>query len=82
MMNFILAASDPMQHVLSHPLFTLPDGQVVIDNHILMQVTATVLLLLLVSSAFRSRRQADGDEVDALVPRGSANFFEAICSTT
>ena len=80
MMNFILAATDAMQHVLSHPLFTLRDGQIVIDNHILMQVTATVLLLLLVGSAFRSRRRADGDVVEALVPRGSANFFEAICS--
>ena len=75
MMNFILAATDPMQHVLSHEVFTLQGGKIVIDNHIVMQVTATVLLLVLVSSAFRSRRRADGDEVEALVPRGSANFF-------
>ncbi len=80
MMNFMLAATDPMEHVLSHPVFTLRDGQIVIDNHIVMQVTATVLLLILVSSAFQSRRRADGDEVESLVPRGSANFFEATCS--
>ncbi len=80
MMNFILAASDPMQHVLSHPVFTLQDRKIVIDNHIVMQVAATVLVLLLIGSAFRSRRRAERDEVEALVPRGSANFFEAICS--
>ena len=80
MMNFILAATEPIEHVLSHPLFTLRDGLFVIDNHILMQVAATVLLLVLIISAFRSGRRANGDEVEALVPRGSANFFEAICS--
>ncbi len=79
MTNLILATS-PMEHVLSHPVFTLRDGLIVIDNHILMQVSATVLLLVLFCSAFRSRRRADGDAVEALVPRGSANFFEAICS--
>ncbi len=79
-MYLLLAASDPMEHVLSHPLFTLQDGQIVIDNHIIMQVAATVLVLLLIGSAFRSRRRAEGDAVEALVPRGSANFFEAICS--
>ena len=80
MMNFMLAASDPLQHVLSHPLVTLEDGTVVLDNHIVMQVVATVLVLVLIISAFRSRAHAGGSEVEALVPKGSANFFEAICN--
>lgn len=80
MMNFMLAASDPLTHVLSHPLITLEDGTVVLDNHIVMQVTATVLLLVLIISAFRSRANAGGSDVEAMVPKGSANFFEAICN--
>lgn len=80
MMNFMLAASDPLTHVLSHPLITLEDGTVVLDNHIVMQVVATVLTLGLIISAFRSRAHAGGSEVEAMVPKGSANFFEAICN--
>ena len=80
MMNLVLAAADPMDHVLSHPLFTLLDGRVVIDNHILMQIPAAVVMLVLVVSALRSRARAGESEVEALVPKGSANFFEAICS--
>ncbi len=80
MMNLILAASDPMDHVLSHPLLRLEDGTVLLDNHIVMQATATVVMLVLIVSAFRSRARAGESEVEALVPRGSANFFEAICS--
>ncbi len=79
MMSLILAAADPMEHVLSHPLITLQDGTVLLDNHIIMQTTATVLVLLLIFSAFRGRARAGG-EVESLVPKGSANFFEAICS--
>ncbi len=80
MMNFMLAASDPLTHVLSHPLVTLENGTVLLDNHIVMQVVATVLTLGLIISAFRSRAHAGGSEVEAMVPKGSANFFEAICN--
>ncbi len=80
MMNLILAVGDPLDHVLSHPLVTLGDGIVVLDNHIVMQVTATVVVLLLIVSAFRSRVQRDANEVESLVPKGSANFFESMCS--
>ena len=80
MMNFMLAASDPLTHVLSHPLVTLENGTVVLDNHIVMQVVATALVLVLIISAFRSGSRGHEDAVEAMVPKGSANFFEAICN--
>jgi F-type H+-transporting ATPase subunit a len=84
-MSFLLAFADPMQHVLSHPVGQdwsedLRWNPAVIDNHIIMQVFATVLLLLILLSAFRSRAARSGDDVEALVPKGTGNFFEAICS--
>ena len=79
-MNLMLAFSDPLKHVLSHPLVTLENGTVVLDNHIVMEVVATVLMLVLIISAFRSRANAGDSDVEAMVPKGSANFFEAICN--
>ncbi len=79
-MNFMLAFSDPLNHVLCHPLVTLEDGTVLLDNHIVMQIVATVLVLVLIVSAFRTGSRGRGDAVEDMVPKGSTNFFEAICS--
>lgn len=84
-MSPLLASSDPMQHVLSHPLgrpwsTALRLDPFVIDNHTIMEVFATLLLLVILLSAFRSRVSRGGDDVEAMVPKGSANFFEAICN--
>lgn len=83
-----LAASNPMDHVyqwayyrapVSDANFFLPDGQItVVSNHIIMQVIAVLLLVLLIPRFARLR--ASGDTVSDLTPRGMGNFFEAICA--
>ena len=89
-MNFVaLAAANPMDHVYqwvyqrahltdANNVFT-PDGQItVVSNHVIMQVIAVLLLVLLIPRFARMR--ASGDSVKDLTPRGLGNFFEAICA--
>jgi len=73
----LLAAADPMDHVLSHPLIT--SGPIVIDNHIVMEVAATVLVVVVMWSLFRRRPRTAQSDIESLVPKGSANLFEWIC---
>ena len=65
----ILAAGDPLNHVLPHYLFTLPGG-IKVNNQMLMAVVAAVLMLLIFPTLFRKARS------DA--PSGARNFFESI----
>ena len=64
----ILAASDPLQHVLPHYLFSL--GPIKVNNQMLMAVVAAVLMLLIFPTLFGKARS------DA--PSGARNFFESI----
>src|SRR3989337_2356221 len=89
-MNFFaLAAADPMdhvyqwvyqrQHVIAMDNVFRPGGEVtVVSNHIIMQIIAVLLLVLLIPRFARVR--ASGDAVKDLTPRGLGNFFEAICA--
>jgi F-type H+-transporting ATPase subunit a len=79
-------ASDPLEHVVQHPLVTreadfgplTPAGQItVLSDHIAMIIAAGLLLMLLLPLA--ARRRAGTGEVDRLVPAGPANLLEAIC---
>jgi len=89
-MNLLaLAAASPMDHVYqwvyqrahvtnANNVFT-PDGQIsVVSNHIIMQIIAVLLLVLLIPRFVRV--QESGDSVRDLTPRGLGNFFEAICA--
>ncbi|HVT16030.1 MAG TPA: F0F1 ATP synthase subunit A [Thermoanaerobaculia bacterium] len=79
-------AASPFEHVLQHPLvtrpahlgFLTPQGVItLLSDHIVMLITAGVLLMLVVPLLVTRRKGAD--EVGRLVPAGPANFLEAIC---
>ncbi len=85
----ILATSDPMNHVYqwiyqrlhvtgADTVFT-PGGSItVVSNHIIMQVIAVLLLVLIVPRFTRMRDT--GDTIGDLTPGGLGNFFESICA--
>ncbi|HEX8914989.1 MAG TPA: F0F1 ATP synthase subunit A [Humisphaera sp.] len=65
---FILAASDPLEHVVDRPLWH--GGY--ITNHMLMMVIAAALMLLIFPKITKRYRSGE------LVPTGTRNFLEAI----
>jgi F0F1-type ATP synthase membrane subunit a len=73
-MVYLLAAADPMEHVLPHRLtsFELGGYEVVVTNQMLMAAVAAGLMVLIFPVLFR---KANTD-----APRGARNFFEAILS--
>ena len=85
----VLAAADPMDHVyqwtyqrLSVPdsgtLFT-PGGEITLfSNHIIMQIIAMLLLVLVIPTFARVRNSSD--TIRDLTPHGFGNFFESICA--
>jgi len=73
----MLASANPISHVVDHAHLR-SDGFTILSNHVLMQILAAVLLLLILPAAARLRRS--GDDVRDLSPRGLGNFFEGICS--
>lgn len=66
--NHLLAAANPLDHVLPHYLFDL--GPWHVTNQMVMAVVAALLMLLIFPTLFR---KAHSD-----APRGARNFFEAI----
>ena len=64
----VLAAADPLQHVLPHFLFRI--GPLKVTNQMFMGLVAAVLMLLIFPALFR-RSETD-------VPTGAKNFFESI----
>lgn len=83
----ILASSNPLDHIVQHPLTTVeadwfflltPNGVItVLSDHIMMLITAGVLLLLFLPRAACKRRGTD--EIDRLIPTGFASVIELIC---
>ncbi len=80
------AGSDPLSHIVQHPLITAeadlgpltPEGQVtLLSDHISMIILAGILLTLFFPRVFRRRKRAD--ELEAMVPSGWANGLEAVC---
>ncbi len=68
-MLYLLAAADPLEHVLPHPLhFNI--GPFAINNQMLMALVAGVLMLLLFPVLFRKASDQP--------PTGAKNFFESI----
>ncbi|MBI1827546.1 MAG: F0F1 ATP synthase subunit A [Planctomycetes bacterium] len=89
MNKFLLASSNPMDHVYqwvykradigtSNSVFT-PDGTIsLISNHIAMQIIAVLLLILLIPIWARVR--TSGDAVRDMTPSGFGNFIETLCA--
>jgi F0F1-type ATP synthase membrane subunit a len=65
----LLAAADPLDHVLPHELFRI--GGLPVTNQMMMAVVAAALMLLIFPTLFK--RAADGAP-----PTGARNFFESI----
>jgi F-type H+-transporting ATPase subunit a len=87
-MTFLLMfATDPMEHVVQHPIFdratdlglpwTTTGRLSYLTNQTGTLIVAGLLLILFVPALVRRRRGTD--EVGRLVPTGSANAIEAIC---
>src|SRR5688500_5278453 len=66
-----LAASNPLDHVLDHPII-VRDGWFVLTNHMIMIGVAALLMLLIFPALTRRYRSGE------LVPTGTRNLFEAI----
>jgi F0F1-type ATP synthase membrane subunit a len=71
----LLAAGDPLEHVLPHYLFQI--GPIKVNNQMVMAVVAAVLMLLIFPTLFKDRylNKRDGKPSE---PRGATNFFESI----
>src|SRR5688572_17322823 len=67
-----LAAANPLDHVVDHPLVRSDGGWWIITNHMVMLLIAAGLMLLIFPKI--TRRYRDGEHV----PTGTRNFFEAI----
>ena len=68
----ILAAGDPLDHVVQHPVFALPVGPegFLITNHMLMMIVAAGLMLLIFPRLATQK---------GMVPTGFRNLLEMIC---
>ena len=70
--SILLAAGDPLDHVVQHKIFSIPFGayEFVFTNHMLMIIVAAVIMLLVFPRIAAQK---------GIVPTGSRNFFETIC---
>src|SRR2546421_10240287 len=64
----LLAAADPLDHVLRHDLFHI--GPILVSNQMVMAVVAALLMLLIFPMLFSQAHSGP--------PTGSRNFFESI----
>ena len=68
----ILAEFNPLEPVISVPLFTISVGgwQIIVSNHMFMVAVAMVVLLVIITLAARS---------GGMVPKGLRNLIESVC---
>ena len=89
MTSDLLASGSPLDHVYQwvYQKWSLgtadsvltPHGEItLISNHIIMQILAVLLLVLVIPRFARVRNT--GDAVSDLTPHGFGNFFESICA--
>jgi F-type H+-transporting ATPase subunit a len=83
-MNMLLAASDPLSHVIQHDILAPELGGewpfnafTILSNQMVMMIAAFFLLLWLMPKAALSKR-GEG-ETERLVPTGFGNAIEGIC---
>jgi F-type H+-transporting ATPase subunit a len=82
MLASLLAAANPMTHVVDHTWWKIgpggpTEGVTVLSNHIIMMIIAAVLLVIFIPRFAQIPEK--GDEVQRLTPRGGRNFVETIC---
>lgn len=68
----ILAAENPLTHVLDHPIWQTSGGWYIFTNHMLLMIISAALMLLIFPSITKRYRSGE------FVPTGTRNFFEAI----
>jgi F-type H+-transporting ATPase subunit a len=68
----LLAASNPLEHVVDHPIIVSPGGWYLLTNHMIMLMLSGLLMLIIFPLITRRYRTGE------LVPTGTRNFFEAI----
>jgi F-type H+-transporting ATPase subunit a len=73
-----LASANPLEHVVQHSYVGGGDTPTILSNHIVMEILAALLLILILPRLVR--RRETGDEVEDLTPKGALNFFESICN--
>ncbi|MCH9003143.1 MAG: F0F1 ATP synthase subunit A, partial [Planctomycetes bacterium] len=87
----ILASSNPLDHVVQHPLLTVDhdfggiwgfvfthEGQItILSDQLSMMICAGLLLVLFLPGLIRKRQGTD--EIGSMVPTGFANFIETVC---
>lgn len=80
-MSMFLTASNPLNHVVQHPIIQFGEdgfgGFTLLSNHIIMQIIAAALLMIFLPRFARLR--AGTDENGRLVPRGWGNALEGLC---
>jgi len=80
-MTYLLASGSPLDHVYQWPYVKVGEGFfgfMVLSNHVIMQVIAALLLMLLIPRFVRLRNT--GDAVSDLTPRGFGNAIDGICA--
>jgi F-type H+-transporting ATPase subunit a len=68
--SILLAASDPLDHVVQHKIFSIPFIGGEFTNHMLMMIVAAIIMLLVFPRIAAQK---------GIVPTGFRNFFESIC---
>ena len=68
----MLAAGNPLDHVVDHPIIKSESGWYLLTNHMIMMSIAALLMLLIFPMITRRYRSGE------LVPTGTRNFFEAL----
>lgn len=72
MMTPVLAAANPLDHVVDHPIVRTADGWWIVTNHMIMMCVSALLMLLVFPAITRRYRSGEW------VPTGTRNFLEAI----
>lgn len=67
-----LAASNPLEHVIDHPIIQSHSGWYILTNHMVMMILSALLMLIIFPLITRRYRSGE------MVPTGTRNFFEAI----
>ena len=81
MTGLLLAASNPLDHVVQWPYMETGEGLFglyILSNQIIMQILAALLLIVLFPKFARIKQT--GNAVEDMTPRGFGNFIETICN--
>lgn len=79
---FLAEGLNPLEHVVQHPIWRpVINGTpvMVLSNHIMIQILAALILLIVLPPVFRWARVASPDELGQKVPHRFGNFIEATC---